>query len=302
MAEVVGLVLGVVPLIVSAAEHYDDILGPIQRYRKFSSKVKRLSAEIEVERAIFLTECQILLGTVADRSLVAKMLNQHEHSFWNDKGLQANLNQKLGSLAPACEFLMSSIRQKLGKLQEICKKLDIVETTSAVGGCVGSKKWRHGLKEKLKFSISELPLKTAMSDLRELNKSLVTLSSQVLRLDSPASASHPDLQQQAPRQNIPDVVKRSQIIRTSSRHLYKTLSGACTAHAEHTLQLQLDPAFKVSQPANLFSHVQFCLAMGRPAAEGQSPTTPFDLKIPNTLAIQKAEKHIWFEVESITGP
>ena len=55
--EAVGVVLGVLPLIVSAVEHYDDALKPIVRYRHFSSKSKQFHRELDTERTIFRTEC-----------------------------------------------------------------------------------------------------------------------------------------------------------------------------------------------------------------------------------------------------
>lgn len=73
--EVLGLVLGILPLIISAIEHYEDILRPINRYRRFLTKAARFHDELETERTVFEAECQLLLGSaVADLEVAKSML------------------------------------------------------------------------------------------------------------------------------------------------------------------------------------------------------------------------------------
>src|ERR1700737_2833197 len=38
---VIGLVLGVLPLFVSTAEHYDNVFRPFKRYKRFSKELKK---------------------------------------------------------------------------------------------------------------------------------------------------------------------------------------------------------------------------------------------------------------------
>ena len=73
--EAIGIILGVLPLLISAVEHYDDVLRPFIRYRTFISKAQQLHDEVETERTIFRTECQLLLAAVADQDVAIKMLH-----------------------------------------------------------------------------------------------------------------------------------------------------------------------------------------------------------------------------------
>ena len=117
--EAIGLALGVLPLLISAIEHYEDVLRPLSRYQNFPSKVQRFIDELETERTIFRTECQLLLATVAGPGVAAEMLQYHRHSSWTDVALNDNLINQLGPLGTTCNSLASKIN---GKLQEVGQK------------------------------------------------------------------------------------------------------------------------------------------------------------------------------------
>jgi hypothetical protein len=48
--EVLGVVLGLLPLLISAGEHYEDVYQPFLRYRHFSKEVERYGLQLIHQR------------------------------------------------------------------------------------------------------------------------------------------------------------------------------------------------------------------------------------------------------------
>ena len=119
--EAIGLLLGVVSVLISAIEHYDDVLGPIHRYRKFNSKSQMFCDEYETERTVFQAECQLLLGEFVGLSTAQEMLSDPAHPFWRDKSLSTRFEGRLGNLGPTCLSTVSKMKSKLKEIDEVYK-------------------------------------------------------------------------------------------------------------------------------------------------------------------------------------
>lgn len=114
MAEVVvGLTLAVLPLLISAAEHYEDILQPFVRYRNFSSKVDRFQRHLRVQRTIFRNECRILLESAVEHDIALRMLEDRDHPQWLDQSVDNRLLKQLDSSKDACITIITQIEEQL---------------------------------------------------------------------------------------------------------------------------------------------------------------------------------------------
>ncbi len=51
--EVVGVVFGVLPILISAAEHYEDVFRPFKRYKKFAPELEEYQKKLGIQKAIF---------------------------------------------------------------------------------------------------------------------------------------------------------------------------------------------------------------------------------------------------------
>ena len=80
--EVIGVVLGVAPLIVTAIEKYEKIAKLVTTYRKYSKIIRKVNTELAGQRVIFQNEC-IDFG-----------LGLNEYSL-NDKQLQQAFYQQV---------------------------------------------------------------------------------------------------------------------------------------------------------------------------------------------------------------
>lgn len=115
---IVGLAIGVLPLLISAVEHYKSVYRPFRRWRKFHEELKRLDAELLVEKVKFHTECRILLGAVIGHNDAREMLEDPAHPFWRDSDLEAKMSSYLGTSANAWGSLIERTNSKLDAVKE----------------------------------------------------------------------------------------------------------------------------------------------------------------------------------------
>jgi hypothetical protein len=82
--EVVGVVLGVLPLLISTAEHYNDVFKPFKRFKRCAPELELYQQQLKTQMMIFLNQCQLLLTSLAGRESAKEMLQAKYHTSWND--------------------------------------------------------------------------------------------------------------------------------------------------------------------------------------------------------------------------
>jgi hypothetical protein len=116
--EVVGVVLGVIPLLISAAEHYDDVFKPFKRFKKYAPELELYQQKLKTQKTIFMNQCQLLLTALTGRESAKEMLREKDHPSWNDNVLRKKLGEQLGSSREACEATVQMISVKLKSIEE----------------------------------------------------------------------------------------------------------------------------------------------------------------------------------------
>ena len=119
--EALGLLLGIVPLLIAAIEHYDDVRRPIHRYRQFNFKAQMFFDEYETERSVFYAECQLLLGDFVGLNTAKSMLSEPAHPLWRDEDLCTQFEARLGKLGDTCLLTVSKMQNKLKEIGEVYK-------------------------------------------------------------------------------------------------------------------------------------------------------------------------------------
>ena len=99
--EIVGVVLGVLPLIISAIEDYEKIVDPVVTFRKYSKALQTFTTELNVQRDIFQNECIWILSRFVDGHELEAMLQDPAHSLRKvlrkDDKLDGNISKTLGA-------------------------------------------------------------------------------------------------------------------------------------------------------------------------------------------------------------
>jgi hypothetical protein len=114
---VIGLVFGVLPLLVSTAEHYDDVLRPFKRYKRFSKEIKKFQQEFLGHKTVFHNECLLLLSSFTGAETASEMLQEKDHPLRKDLDLNKKLSDQLGASRDACQDTIRLIMEELDEIQ-----------------------------------------------------------------------------------------------------------------------------------------------------------------------------------------
>jgi len=120
--EVVGILLAVMPLLISAAEHYHDLATPFKRYRGFTGEARMFLAELQTQQTIFRNEARLLLGNVVGHARAVEMLMDPTDGAWNNQTISEAIDKHLGDCRAACVATLSSIDDSLVQISALEKK------------------------------------------------------------------------------------------------------------------------------------------------------------------------------------
>ncbi|KAL9118832.1 MAG: hypothetical protein Q9187_004613 [Circinaria calcarea] len=235
MAEAVGLVLAVLPLLISAAEHYEDCLKPFMRYYKFTSKVSNFQERFKVQNTIFHNQCRILLASILEQDVAIRMLEDKTHVNWSSQMIEAKLLKQLASSKEACLIIIKQVTKQLQSIEKESRGLNEAMEQSGQPEIPGDKKWRNRVAKKLKFSFSESRLNETLAELKSLNDDFIRLSAQISRLEGHRR------QAEKPPKGLSQNVEKFRLIQEASKHVYGALSNSCTKHTEHLTHFCLEP-------------------------------------------------------------
>ena len=126
MAEVAGFVLGVLPLLISAAEHYEDCWRPFIRYRKFHVKLDAFQQKLKMLKVVFHNELRILLETILERDIANRMLQDSSHVNWSRHDIEEQLSVQLDSSRDACIDIVTQISQQLKIVEDDSKDFESI--------------------------------------------------------------------------------------------------------------------------------------------------------------------------------
>ncbi|CAJ2510792.1 Uu.00g064170.m01.CDS01 [Anthostomella pinea] len=120
--EVVGVVLGALPLIVTALEHYSEGINTIMKLRRYKSEVDGIGRQLRQQQAIFINCCERLLDGVVTAEQAETLIRRPGEGSWSSKETKRLIKVRLGS---DLEDFLSTIEDTRKKLITIQRKLDL---------------------------------------------------------------------------------------------------------------------------------------------------------------------------------
>ena len=126
MVEVAGIVLAVLPLLVSAVEHYEDCWKPLVRYGRYASKVDLFQRKFKVQKTIFRNECQLLLESVLEDGIARHMLEDRSHRNWKDKAVEEKVAEVLDLSRDGCIEVIKEIEEQLRVIEKTSRGFEEV--------------------------------------------------------------------------------------------------------------------------------------------------------------------------------
>ncbi len=121
--EAAGLALAILPLIVSAAEHYEDCFRPFLRYKKFAKEADSFRELFNVQKTIFRNQCGFLLEEIVDHDAALSILNGASHPSQSDEELDRQLGRLLGDSKESCAAVIEAIQDKLSDIESESQQL-----------------------------------------------------------------------------------------------------------------------------------------------------------------------------------
>lgn len=123
MAEVAGLVLAALPLLISALEHYEDAIDPITSFIHWKQELPRVIRELYMAHTSYELNLRLLLShAVDDNAQLTDMVNDPRCDHWKSPILVGALQEHLGI---AYEPGMSTIHEIAAIMIAIAQCLNI---------------------------------------------------------------------------------------------------------------------------------------------------------------------------------
>jgi len=116
--EVAGVVLGSLPLVISALEHYANGVHTAKRYWRYKSELRTLILQINTERGIFINTLEQLLSGLVRIEHMSEFLSNPGGESWKDVDVQLKLR-----LRSAYEVYFGNVSGMARSLKRMREKL-----------------------------------------------------------------------------------------------------------------------------------------------------------------------------------
>lgn len=122
MAEIVGLVLGAIPLLISALEHYEDFVEPTVAFFKWRGQLSKITRRLLMGHTDYELNVRLLLKQVVKDEDLAKMIDDPQNDKWKSDWLVEDLSEKLGT---AYQPTISTIQEIVDIMVSVAASLNI---------------------------------------------------------------------------------------------------------------------------------------------------------------------------------
>ncbi|KAF4631574.1 hypothetical protein G7Y89_g6550 [Cudoniella acicularis] len=157
--EVVGLVLGVLPLVISAAEDYKKGFEPLLRWKRFKFGFRDFITSVDIQRQMFqLVLKKLLIRVQLPAEEKQKLLTVPNYEGWTQPGTIDAIKLRLGDSFEACRDILRAMRDDMEDLQKMMSLKD----GSVHWAHPGEKQWKYQAK-RIQLSFSENGTRTVQS-------------------------------------------------------------------------------------------------------------------------------------------
>jgi hypothetical protein len=123
--EIIGLVLGVLPLVISAAEDYKEGLEPLLRWKRFIFVFREFITSVDIQRQMFQLVLKKLLITVQlPAEEKQKLLTVRNYEGWRQPATIVAMRARLGESHDACMDILKAMKEDMQDLQAMMSLKD----------------------------------------------------------------------------------------------------------------------------------------------------------------------------------
>ncbi|KAI3316709.1 hypothetical protein HD806DRAFT_517006 [Xylariaceae sp. AK1471] len=175
--EVVGIVLGTIPLVISALEHYQNGRKAVSTWRRHLRVTQSLMRNLKTEHGKLYNTCETLLGGIVPSAMLLPMLKEPFGTLWQDEDVKERIERRLDHMYAVFE---DNVKDMLATMEELKSSLGLGAHTE-VGSSTGSSIKRNLMKASLVINRSSYD--EALQNLISKNQTLETIVVGSLRLE-----------------------------------------------------------------------------------------------------------------------
>lgn len=120
--EIAGVVLGSIPLVISALEHYMDGVNTIQSFRSYKRVLRRLILTLQTEHVGLQNVCEKLLVGIAPQTCIEEMIDDPFGELWRENEVFNKLRLRLWR---SFKVFDETVRDMREAIQEMMDKLNL---------------------------------------------------------------------------------------------------------------------------------------------------------------------------------
>ncbi|KAI3328088.1 hypothetical protein HD806DRAFT_485041 [Xylariaceae sp. AK1471] len=209
--EIVGIVLGAIPLVISALEHYGEGVHTIARWRKYKREKQSLVRNLNTEHVKLQDICEKLLLGIVPESRIEAMIKNPFGDLWRDEHTQKKIKARLWKGYSSFEDTMTEIKMATDEMK---KRID------SQGG-----KNDSNLKRVL-FTLSRSQYSDLMLTIKDGIVTLEKLTDRNMELE--------------PARKVRSQGKLFALLRDMSKGLYNALRSSLDCACRHDVSLRLE--------------------------------------------------------------
>ncbi|KAJ5521106.1 hypothetical protein N7463_001559 [Penicillium fimorum] len=175
--EIAGLVLGAIPLIISALENYENLAAPTKAFIHWKRHLRRLIRELYTIHISYDQAVRLLLKPFADLTDQTTMLENPQSELWRKGDVADTLRDKLG---PVYSPLILTIDEVSEILVEIAVCLNIPGSQQVANTPFLHKNFKFG--QRIKFTMKKNRVKAALERLEACTRTIDVWTSRADRL------------------------------------------------------------------------------------------------------------------------
>lgn len=119
--EIAGVVLGVIPLFVSAIEHYEDGIRPFKTLKLavYRQELSNYRTKLSLEYGLYTNTLEELLANIVPEDEASSMITQGYSPVWKQLDLEHKLKRRLGNAHTTYLMVMRQMQDVMAKIASL---------------------------------------------------------------------------------------------------------------------------------------------------------------------------------------
>lgn len=241
--EIAGIVLGAIPLIISALEHYEGMISPAKAWLDFHGELARAIRGLGVQHTSFELSMEVLLRPITTEEELHDMLANTASKLWKDPDIDRELRRHLGrAYAP----YMDTVKDIRRVMLDYAMKLDNVKgrenldqdgleaiTSQHIAAKVDGRFQKFELSKRVKFTMKRKKLKESLTELESAIGMLDKFQNKAEKVAALEESYRPESHIRC--------LLPAEAVRKNAKKLYHVLSKTwCSTHSSHSAGLLLE--------------------------------------------------------------